>query len=48
MATSVRVDATLVEELLYGSEGIDLDFKCDQYPFEGTADLETLRGTSLL
>ncbi|HEX3358853.1 MAG TPA: ATP-binding protein [Tepidisphaeraceae bacterium] len=35
-----RVDAALVEELLYGSEGVDLDFKRDQYLFDGASDLD--------
>lgn len=36
-----RVDIALVEELLlYGSEGVELDFKRDQYPFEGATDLQ--------
>src|SRR5438477_13143500 len=40
MASNVHVDAALVEELLYGSEGVDLDFKRDQYPIEGASDLD--------
>lgn len=40
MSSRTRVDAALVEELLYGSEGVDLDFKRDQYPFDGASDLE--------
>ncbi len=39
MATGERVDAALIEELLYGSEGVDLDFKRDQYPFDGQPDV---------
>lgn len=38
MTSSARVDAALVEHLLYGSEGVDLDFKRDQYSFEGAPD----------
>jgi len=40
MASSDHVDASLIDQLLYGSEGIDLDFKRDQYPFQGASDLE--------
>lgn len=40
MALTERVDAALIDQLLYGSEGVDLDFKRDQYPFKGATDLE--------
>src|SRR2546423_2348552 len=40
MASSARVDTDLVQELLYESEGVDLDFKRDQYPFEGVSDFD--------
>ncbi|MDB5293082.1 MAG: hypothetical protein JWL69_4323 [Phycisphaerales bacterium] len=40
MASIDRIDTALVEELLYGSEGVDLDFKRDQYHFEGASDLD--------
>jgi hypothetical protein len=38
MASIASVDARLVDELLYSREGVDLDFKRDQYPYEGAAD----------
>ena len=38
MPVTDRIDPSFVQELLYGSEGVDLDFKRDQYPFEGADD----------
>ena len=34
----MKIDNALIENLLYGEEGVDLDFKQDQYKFAQAAD----------
>jgi hypothetical protein len=34
------VDADLIDELLYANEGVDLDFKREQYPWVNVSDLD--------
>lgn len=36
----MKIDTTLIENLLYGEEGVDLDFKRDQYKFTKASDEE--------
>lgn len=36
----MKIDNTLIDSLLYGEEGVDLDFKRDQYKFAKTSDNE--------
>jgi len=36
----MKIDTALIDILLYGEEGVDLDFKRDQYKFTRASDAE--------